>query len=1219
MSHLFNLLVVKSVPGKLALSLFVLSILCVLVGTSANRSVNADNDSQSIFGAPWVKPSETRSVQSTKGMRMSVDAVNGEAFMIRENMAGTKFVPLKTSMPVFKAFDLSADRRTLLYSPLKKGMPSGELYLEDLSTQDHVKITSRLVLTASRSPVDDNLVAYTFATGGGFGLALLRLASHEEIILASSNVFTENIQWNDSGTGINYFKTGDAEASDNNIVLKGKPGAVFDDYVLWDNAKGSAEKVKSTLTLNPVFQAVDDPAAEKSVRDVPFGFPTLDARSGANSDIKRPSNDNLESTKNPFSFHLIAPDGLHEVTGDNMLGADALSSRTMSNESIVDLGTGQLIKVLRNGVLTRRFSPSGTQLQFVDWNGKATLVGLSAVSHNLPLLNSVMIQGGTGYAGPGNCNITAHTGALQYAYDFQTQVVGTHALASADGLVVYTESSVTCNTIDTTSCTDYNAGGCSGSYLGNIVIVQLADGTFSKYAHMETGSPQVVVGTNVNQGLYIGRQGHTGSTAGVFNGCGDHLHFQVQSSPDIFGQSVPVDFADVAVEPLSCGTTYASASSEISHSISPSSQNFGISGGTGVVNVTSTGGAWSATSNDGWITITFAGTGTGNSTVDYTVANNSAGGARTGSMYIGGHIFLVSQSGGGVSNQSPIVNAGSDQTITLPSGAMLGGTATDDGLPNPPAILTTTWSKVSGPGSVTFGNANALNTMSNFGLAGIYFLRLTADDGSISVSDDVKVVVNTNSGGGFLIGNQNPTSSNVSLSTEGTLDWAHWGLSTSSSFNHKSGVTQKISDITQVGPVMQLRYTNSSSAFSWSGGTPTSSASNTTTGIYLYDIGNGFQLTVPADTTSRTLKLYVGLWNSGGRLEASMSDGSASPYIDTSLISTQVLDGVYTFNYQAASIGQTLTVRWTLDSNTNPLGNVTLQAASLKVYTPPTNQVPLVNAGSDQTVTLPGGASLAGTSTDDGLPNPPATLTTAWSQVSGPGIVTFGNANALSTTAGFSTAGVYVLRLSGNDSALSATDDVTITVNTAGGTGVLSVNSASAPANTNLRVEGTLDWAHWGLTAVSSFNHKSGATQQIGNYTVLGSGAIQRYTNNPNFYSWTGGTPTASATNTATGLYVIGQNNGFQITVPADTTQRTLKVYVGLWAAGGRFEASLSDGSAATYVDTSLLNSSSTSNGVYTVTYRAASSGKTLTVKWTVNTTFNQWSNITLQAATLGP
>jgi hypothetical protein len=99
-------------------------------------------------------------------------------------------------------------------------------------------------------------------------------------------------------------------------------------------------------------------------------------------------------------------------------------------------------------------------------------------------------------------------------------------------------------------------------------------------------------------------------------------------------------------------------------------------------------------------------------------------------------------------------------------------------------------------------------------------------------------------------------------------------------------------------------------------------------------------------------------------------------------------------------------------------------------------------------------------------------------------------------------------------------------------------------------------------------------------------------------------------------VFVIGLNNGFQVTVPADTTAKTLKLYVGLWAAGGRLEATLSDGSASAYLDTSL-SSSGTLNGVYTLTYQAATSGQTLTVKWTVNSVLNNWSNVTLQAATL--
>jgi putative CocE/NonD family hydrolase len=100
---------------------------------------------------------------------------------------------------------------------------------------------------------------------------------------------------------------------------------------------------------------------------------------------------------------------------------------------------------------------------------------------------------------------------------------------------------------------------------------------------------------------------------------------------------------------------------------------------------------------------------------------------------------------------------------------------------------------------------------------------------------------------------------------------------------------------------------------------------------------------------------------------------------------------------------------------------------------PPSNQAPMVNAGVDQTITLPNSAALSGTVSDDGLPNPPASVTTTWSKLSGPGTVTFGNASALNTTATFSQAGDYTLRLTGFDSALSGVDDVLVTVFPEGG------------------------------------------------------------------------------------------------------------------------------------------------------------------------------------------
>ena len=87
---------------------------------------------------------------------------------------------------------------------------------------------------------------------------------------------------------------------------------------------------------------------------------------------------------------------------------------------------------------------------------------------------------------------------------------------------------------------------------------------------------------------------------------------------------------------------------------------------------------------------------------------------------------------------------------------------------------------------------------------------------------------------------------------------------------------------------------------------------------------------------------------------------------------------------------------------------------------------PIVNAGADASVNVVGTASLDGTVTDDGKPGP--TVTTTWSKASGPGTVTFANPAAQDTTATFSAPGTYTLRLTADDSALSAFDEVVITV-----------------------------------------------------------------------------------------------------------------------------------------------------------------------------------------------
>jgi hypothetical protein len=93
----------------------------------------------------------------------------------------------------------------------------------------------------------------------------------------------------------------------------------------------------------------------------------------------------------------------------------------------------------------------------------------------------------------------------------------------------------------------------------------------------------------------------------------------------------------------------------------------------------------------------------------------------------------------------------------------------------------------------------------------------------------------------------------------------------------------------------------------------------------------------------------------------------------------------------------------------------------------PANQPPLVNAGADGSIAFGSPVALDGTVSDDGRPAPGA-LSTSWAKISGAGAVTFGNGLAVDTTANFSLAGTYVLRLTAGDGQFSRFDDVTITV-----------------------------------------------------------------------------------------------------------------------------------------------------------------------------------------------
>ncbi len=91
-----------------------------------------------------------------------------------------------------------------------------------------------------------------------------------------------------------------------------------------------------------------------------------------------------------------------------------------------------------------------------------------------------------------------------------------------------------------------------------------------------------------------------------------------------------------------------------------------------------------------------------------------------------------------VVNAAPVVDAGIDFVTGLLTGIVLNGSVVDDdALVDPVASL---WTKVSGPGTVTFVDDEDPTTTVTFSVIGAYVLRLTADDGDLTAADDIRIV-----------------------------------------------------------------------------------------------------------------------------------------------------------------------------------------------------------------------------------------------------------------------------------------------------------------------------------------------------------------------------------------------------------------------------------------------------------------------------------------------
>lgn len=161
----------------------------------------------------------------------------------------------------------------------------------------------------------------------------------------------------------------------------------------------------------------------------------------------------------------------------------------------------------------------------------------------------------------------------------------------------------------------------------------------------------------------------------------------------------------------------------------------------------------------------------------------------------------------------------------------------------------------------------------------------------------------------------------------------------------------------------------------------------------------------------------------------------------------------------------------------------------------PVNDPPLVYAGANQAITLPATAALSASVSD--IDTDSQNVTVRWTQISGPGDVTFGDAEALSTTATFSEPGEYELRISGNDGASVRSDSLAVVVHEEE-SGAFPTVSLQAPAD-----NAGIAWPE-SVTIMAQAGASGGATvskvefyegsRKIGEDTTAASGDIYEMT-----------------------------------------------------------------------------------------------------------------------------
>lgn len=365
------------------------------------------------------------------------------------------------------------------------------------------------------------------------------------------------------------------------------------------------------------------------------------------------------------------------------------------------------------------------------------------------------------------------------------------------------------------------------------------------------------------------------------------------------------------------------------------------------------------------------------------------------------------------SNRAPRVNAGLDFAATysaFPAGIPLAATVFDDALPaNSP--VTYSWSFVSGPAPVYFHNSDRTNATVFVPGSGLYIIKLTAHDGELSSSDEIALTIDRPTGPQVLI----PARSSWRYLDDGSDQQTAWRALAFNDTNWKPGTAQ-------------LGYGGNGEVTTIGFG-PNSADKFPTTYFR-----KKFTLNDPSIVEALTVRLVRDdgaiIYLNGEEVRRVNLPESEVNYRSYANVTVGDADEFTFFDYPidigALRAGENVLaveVHQVNASSSDLSFDLELVADIF-----PNNSAPVVNAGSDQVITLPEQADLAPTVGDDALPRPPGFFATTWSKVSGTGTVTFENPNIPVTSASFSGPGLYTLRLEVSDGTFARSDDLQVDV-----------------------------------------------------------------------------------------------------------------------------------------------------------------------------------------------